>query len=90
MTAVVRTERSRRRCRRRYTAAPDLEGGQAVAKIAEQSCWALPKNLIRPLPVQDLEFGGSGDLLSRSSVHAGARDGEDYGGGAVAREEAKP
>jgi len=28
---------------------------------------------------------GSGDLLSRSPVHADARDGEDYGGGAAAR-----
>ena len=46
-----------------------------MAKIAEQSRQALPKNLIRPLPVQDLEDGGSGDLLSRSSVHADTRDG---------------
>ena len=46
-----------------------------MAKIVEQSRRALPKNLIRPLPVQDLEDGGSGDLLSRSSVHADARDG---------------
>ena len=53
--------------------------------ILEQSHCALPKNLIRPLPVQDLEDGGSGDLLSRSSVHADARDGLDYGGGAAAR-----
>ena len=37
MTAVVRTERSRRRCRRRYAAAPDLDGGRAVTKIVEQS-----------------------------------------------------
>ena len=29
---------------------------------------------------------GSGDLLSRSPVHAGARDGEDYGGGTPTRE----
>ena len=28
---------------------------------------------------------GSGDLLSRLPVQADARDGEDYGGGAVAR-----
>jgi hypothetical protein len=28
---------------------------------------------------------GSEDLLSRSSVHAGARDGEGYSGGAAAR-----
>ena len=29
---VIRTERSNRRCRRRYAAAPDLDGGRAVAK----------------------------------------------------------
>ena len=29
---VLRTERSNRRCRRRYAAAPDLDGGRAVAK----------------------------------------------------------
>ena len=54
-------------------------------KILEQSRWALPKNLIRPLPVQDLEDEDSGDLLSRSSVHADARDGLDYDGGAAVR-----
>ena len=54
-------------------------------KTLEQSRQALPKNLIRPLPVQDLEDGGSGDLLSRSSVHADARDGFDYDGGAAVR-----
>ena len=46
-----------------------------MMKIFEQSCPALPKNLIRPLPVQDLKDGGSGDMLPRSSVHADARDG---------------
>jgi hypothetical protein len=35
----------------------------------EQSRRALPKNLIRPLPVQDCLGRGSGDLLSRSPVH---------------------
>ena len=54
-------------------------------KILEQSRRALPKNLICPLPVQDLEDEGSGDLLSRSSVHVGARDGADYEGGATVR-----
>ena len=44
-------------------------------KNLEQSRQALPKNLIRPLPVQDLEDGGFGDLLSRSLVHADTRDG---------------
>ena len=54
-------------------------------KTLEQSRQALPKNLIHPLPVQDLEDGGSGDLLSRSSVHTDPRDGLDYDGGAAAR-----
>ena len=54
-------------------------------KTLEQSRRALPKNLIRPLPVQDLEDGGSGDLLFRSPVHADARDGLDYDGGAAAK-----
>jgi hypothetical protein len=31
---------------------------------------ALPKNLIRLLPVQDHKDEGSGDLLIRSQVHA--------------------
>jgi hypothetical protein len=48
----------------------------------EQSRRALPKNLIRPLPYRIAKVSGSGDLLSRSPVHAGARDGVDYGGGA--------
>ena len=52
-------------------------------KILEQSRRALPKNLIRPLPVQNLEDGGSGDLLSRLPVHSDARDGLDYDGGFV-------
>ena len=54
-------------------------------KTLEQSRRALPKNLIRPLSVQDLEDGGFGDLLSRSSVHTDARDGLDYDGGAAVR-----
>jgi len=72
---VLLTECSSRCRRRRFAAAPDLDEGRAVMKILEQSRRALPKYLIRPLPVQDLEDGGSRDLLSRSSVHADARDG---------------
>ena len=68
-----------------FAAAPDLDEGRAVMKILEQSRWALPKNLIRPLPEQDLEDGGFGYLLSRSLVHADARDGLDYDGGAAVR-----
>jgi hypothetical protein len=48
----------------------------------EQSRRALPKNLIRPLPYRIAKASGFGDLLSRSPVHAGARDEVDYGGGA--------
>ena len=56
-------------------------------KILEQSRRALPKNLIHPLPMQDLEDGGSGDLLFRSSVHADDRDEIGYDGGIAARKE---
>jgi hypothetical protein len=48
----------------------------------EQSCRALLKNLIRPLPYRITKASGSGDLLSHSPVHAGARDGVDYRGSA--------
>jgi hypothetical protein len=48
----------------------------------EQSRRALPENLIRPLPYRIAKASGSGDLLSRSPVQAGARDGLDYGDGA--------
>jgi hypothetical protein len=34
---------------------------------------ALPKNLIRLLPVQDHKDDGSGDLLARSQVHVNDR-----------------
>ena len=47
---------------------------------AEQSRRALPKNLIRPLPYRITKATGSGDLLSQTPVHAGARDEVDYGG----------
>jgi hypothetical protein len=48
----------------------------------EQSRRTLPKNLIRPLSYKIAKASGSGDLLSCSPVHAGARDGVDYRGGA--------
>jgi hypothetical protein len=48
----------------------------------EQSRRALLKNLIRPLPYRIAKASRSGDLLSRSPMHAGARDEVDYGGGA--------
>ena len=58
-------------------------------KTLEQSRQALPKNLIRPLPVQDLEDGGYKDLLSRSSVHADTRDEIGYDGGTATRKRQK-
>jgi hypothetical protein len=48
----------------------------------EQSRRALPKNLIHPLPYRITKASGSEDLLSRSPVHASARDKVDYGGSA--------
>ena len=57
--------------------------------IFEQSGRTLPKNLNLPLPVQDLEDGGSGDLLSRSLVHADDRDEIGYDGGIAARKRKK-
>ena len=45
----------------------------------EQSRRALPKNLMRHLPYRITKASGSGDLLSRPPVHAGKRDGVDYG-----------
>ena len=45
--------------------------------VFEQSGRTLPKNLNLPLPVQDLEDGGSGDLLSHLPVHADTQDEED-------------
>ena len=55
---------------------------RAVARSASQKPYS-------PSPVQDHKDEGSGDLLSRSPVHAVARDGVDYGGGAR-HEVAKP
>jgi hypothetical protein len=56
----------------------------------EQSRRALPKNLIRPLPYRIAKASGSGDLLSRLPVHAGAWDEVDYGGGASSERWQKP
>ena len=56
----------------------------------EQSRGALPKNLIIPLLYRIARANSSGDLLSRSPVHAGDRDGVDYDGGARNEEVAKP
>jgi hypothetical protein len=47
----------------------------------EQSCRALPKNLIHPFSYRITKASGSGDLLSHSQVHIGAWDGVDYAGG---------
>jgi hypothetical protein len=56
----------------------------------EQSCRTLSKNLIRPLPYRIAKTSGSGELLSRSPVHAGARDEIDYEGGASSERWQKP
>jgi hypothetical protein len=56
----------------------------------EQSRRALPKNLIRSLPYRIAKESSSGDLLSRSPVHVGARDGADYEGGASSERWQKP
>jgi hypothetical protein len=56
----------------------------------EQSRRALPKNLIHPLSYRIAKASGSRDLLSRSPVHAGARDGVDNGGGISSERWQKP
>src|SRR5512147_971832 len=56
----------------------------AVARSASQ------KPYCRLLPVQDVEGRGSGDLLSRSPVHAGERDGVVYERRRNTEEEANP
>jgi hypothetical protein len=55
------------------------------AEELEQSRGALSKNLIPPLPYRIVKASGSGDLLSRSPVHIGARDGVDYNDGASSK-----
>ena len=82
---VLRTERSNRRCRRRYAAAPDLDRGRVVAKKMSSRAWRFPKTLFALSRCRITRASGSGDLLSRSPVHAVVRDGLDYDGGAAAR-----
>jgi hypothetical protein len=67
-----------------------LGGKTTRDKELEQSCSALPKNLIGPLPYRIAKASGFGDLLSHSLVHAGARDEVDYGGGASNERWQKP
>lgn len=65
--------------RRRRRAARERRGRRAVAD--EQGAVARSasqKPYCRLLPVQDVEGRGSEDLLSRSPVHAGKRDGVIY------------
>jgi hypothetical protein len=45
---------------------------EALGAVVQRT---LPKNLIRLLPVQDRKYEGSGDLLTRSPVHASDRIG---------------
>ena len=56
-----------------------------MAKIVKQSHWGLPKTLFALSPCRIPKAKGSEDLLSRSPVHAGARDEIGYDGGAAAR-----
>ena len=46
---------------------------QAAVEVVCRRVKSASENLIRPLPVQDHKDGGSGDMLSRTSVHADAR-----------------
>jgi hypothetical protein len=63
----------------------ELEGKYTVVKILSSRAKALPKNLIRPLSVQDPK----GEELQRPTLPFAdarrARDGEDYGSGAATR-----
>ena len=70
-------------CERRGRRAVANEQG-AVARSASQ------KPYCRLLPVQDVEGRGSGDLLSRSPVHAGERDGVVYERRRSTEQEANP
>jgi hypothetical protein len=56
----------------------------------EQSREALPKTLFALSRHKIPNANGSGDMLSRSPVHAGARDGEGYRGSAAARRGKNP
>ena len=70
---VLRTERSNRRCRRQYAAAPDLDRGRVVAKKMSSCAWRFPKTLFALSRCRIAEDDGSGDLLSRSQLHANDR-----------------
>ena len=56
-----------------------------MVKILSSRTSRFPKTLFALSQCKIPKARGFKDLLSHSSVHAGARDGEDYGGGAVAR-----
>ena len=56
-----------------------------MVKILSSRAWRFPKTLSDLSQCRIARTKGSGDLLSRSPMHAGARDGEDYGGGAATR-----
>jgi hypothetical protein len=76
----VAEERSGWRCYESAAGGDDVP----VQPSANEPSWklgavaqrALPKNLIRPLLVQDHKDEGFGDLLSQSPVHADSRNGE--------------
>jgi hypothetical protein len=78
-----------RRCwsrRRRLTReATELGGRGVVMKTLSSHAKRFPKTLFALFRCRILKAKGFGDLLSCSSAHADARDGEGYGGGTAAR-----
>ncbi len=79
-----------RRCLRRHETR-ERRGRRAVAnKQGAVARSASQKPYCRLLPVQDVEGRGSGDLLSRSPVHAGERDGVVHEQQCNTEEEANP
>ena len=83
--SVLRTGHRNRRCRRRYATTPDLDGRRAVAKKTSSRAWRFPKTQFSLSRCRITRANRSGDLLSRSPVHGGARDGVNYEGGAATR-----
>jgi hypothetical protein len=80
----------RARARRRRRADAPFGRRAVVEALGVVARRALPKNLIRLLPVQDHKDEGFGDLLTRSPVHASDRTGVSYSDGAIARRGKNP
>ena len=85
VTTVLQTEHSRQRWRWRFAATPDLTEDEPVVKILSTRVRCFPETLFALSRCRIPKVNGSRDLLSNSPMHAGARNGENYGGGAVAR-----